>query len=82
MFGSFYVLEKLGRVGREFFLLLLSFNSHDSLELDGFNTSLPCCKILSLYAVIVLLFSQKLRIMVGELIFRTARLPLVALLIK
>ena len=35
---------------------------------------------MSLYAVIVLLIIQKL-IMVGELIFRTARFPLVALLI-
>ena len=50
MFGSYYVPKNIGRVGRDFnfffkFLFLFS-NSHDSLELDGFNRSLPCCNCL------------------------------------
>ena len=34
----------IGRVGRNLFLKFSFFNSHDSLELDGFSKSLPCCK--------------------------------------
>ena len=55
------------------FLLFLFFSSHDSLELDVCN---KVCFVVTVFinAVIVLLFIQKLRIMVGELIFRKARL--------
>ena len=40
--------KDIGRIGRDFFssfffLLFSFFNSHDSLQLDGFNGSLPCC---------------------------------------
>ena len=69
------------RVVRDFFIILLFFNSHDSMGFDGFNKSLPCCNCL-LYAVSVHQSIQKLMIMVGELIFSTARHPIVFLLIK
>ena len=42
VFGSYYILKNIGRVGRHFFLLFIFFNLHDSLELDGFDKGLPC----------------------------------------
>ena len=51
VFGSYYVLKNIGRVGRDFFLLLLFlfFNLHDSLELDGFDKGLLCCNCLYMH---------------------------------
>ena len=51
MFGSYYVLKNIGRVGRDFFIILffLFFNLHDSLELDGFDKGLPCCNCLYMH---------------------------------
>ena len=52
VFGSYYVLKNIGRVGRYFlnlFLFFLFFNLHDSLELDGFDKGLPCCNCLYMH---------------------------------
>ena len=51
VFGSYYVLKNIGRVGRDFFLIFifLFFNLHDSLELDGFDKGLPCCNCLYMH---------------------------------
>ena len=53
------------------FLLLFLFILHDSLQLDGFNRSVTCCNCLHMqYSV----HSEIDNLMVGELMFRTARL--------
>ena len=67
-----YVLIKIGRVGRDylFVLFLFLFISHDSLQLDGFNRSVPCWNCLYMqYSV----HPEIHNLMVGKLMFRTAR---------
>ena len=49
VFGSYNVLKNIGRVGRDFLLLFIFFNLHDSLELDGFDKGLPCCNCLYMH---------------------------------
>ena len=49
MFGSYYVLKNIGRVGRDLKFFFLFFNLHDSLELDGFDKGLPCCNCLYMH---------------------------------